>query len=512
MAITRQVRQGGVAGEQLRRLLGSTRAIGSLLALCSILLYHPLISLPPVQDDWGIFGTLFSEGVWDGLISGMTPQGGLFYRPLPWPLFGLQYSLFRDDLACFHVAMILAHAATGTMIFLILTRLTGSRAVALASALLTVAAASVSLEPLAWMVGIYDIGGAFLATLSFHLFLKGRIRASCLAFLLAALTKEATLFLPFLLWGAARGLPLPPGRSGRVLCHFVVAGVIILGRAAPAFWGLPPGSAYALQFAPAPLGASLLRYLGWGLQGILPIPLGSALLPAAVPIGAVLLSSALLAAVLRVHPRGRRVRNGRVIALLAGWTILALAPALPLADHPFRYYITYALPPLASIAVIGLRELAFLRPFPGAGLLLPGILPAGALIAGFLHVQGAVGAGLFQNAFPGENRIPGKGAEVLLVRETLRSLHGNLPPGSRLAFEGIDTPVFGGATGPRIWYGDPSITVETWGGSGGGSPTDGPALSSLKDRPCFLFVMEMKGTETTGRLIEQPVDFPAELP
>jgi hypothetical protein len=225
----------------------------------------------------------------------------------------------------------------------------------------------------------------------------------------------------------------------------------------------------------------------------------------------VLLLSSLLPVMLPGRPRGRRIRDGRIIALLAAWALFALAPALPLTDHPFRYYLVYAVPPLAAIAVMGLRGWGGLCPLSGAGNLFTAILPAGALVAGFLHVQGAVGAGLFQNPVPGENRIPGKGAEVRLVRETLHSLHPDLPPGSRLVFEGIDTPLFGGATGPQIWYGDPSISVETRGGSEQ-PDEERSAPSSERKGPRFLFVLEMQGTETTGRLIEQPVDFPSEYP
>jgi tetratricopeptide (TPR) repeat protein len=130
-----------------------------------------------------------------------------YYRPVMTIGFILCYQVFGPLAYGFHLASLLLHAAVVIMIFLFAQRLLRGRSAAFAAAALF-ALHPIHVESVAWISAVTDLEVTFFYVLTFWCFLQvgeqrgGRViwaqAALVVSFLLALLSKEQALTLPFL--------------------------------------------------------------------------------------------------------------------------------------------------------------------------------------------------------------------------------------------------------------------------------------------------------------------------
>ena len=316
------------------------------------------------------------------------------------------------------------------------------------------AAVAIHLDPLAWAVGIYDVGGAFFFFLGLWLFLRERFISSAFAYLLGCLFKESLILLPIILI-AHLLLMTPAGQIKAWMAHrwpyalpFVIVMVIValikLMGASPVQF--PDNHPYVIDFYGPHVAKNIRLYLSWMTQGMLPYltrlrfsdPLA---LTAVVLTGYVLI----FASIARTQSR-----HARVVGFLVIWILVALLPVLFLPNHTYRYYATYSLPAYIALLLYLIQHAALLVHLPAlySRRLLIGI--AVFAISGSI-VQGTriYGEALHQRTFvSGTNHLIARAAYVELVRNGLAQRLPEVPETSSLIIGNVDLWAFNKDSGP----------------------------------------------------------------
>ena len=171
---------------------------GSILSII-FAVYWQSVSLPFIQDDWGLIEFARTNGPLALIRSTIDPSNSFFYRPLAKGYLFLMYRVFGANPLPFHLAALAVHAFNAFLVALIVNRITRDRVIGFLTALIYAAAIAIHLDPLAWAVGIYDVGGALFFLLSLWLFMRGRILLSVLVFFIGLLVKESIIVLPVIL-------------------------------------------------------------------------------------------------------------------------------------------------------------------------------------------------------------------------------------------------------------------------------------------------------------------------
>lgn len=145
-------------------------------------------------------------------------------------------------------------------------------------AIIYVAAVAIHLDPLAWAVGIYDVGGAFFFFLGFWLFLRERLGASALAYLLGCLFKESVIILPIILIShmvfmtPAGQIKAQLVRQWSYAVPFAIIMVIftifkLMGTSPLRF---PDNHPYVIDLFGSHIANNMLLYIWWMSQSIIP--------------------------------------------------------------------------------------------------------------------------------------------------------------------------------------------------------------------------------------------------
>ena len=188
--------------------------------------------------------------------------GGNFYRPVQSLSYAIDYSLWRLDPFGYHLTNILIHAGNAVLVYLLLLALTGRRDISFMTALLF-AVHPASTEAVDYVSGRADLLAAFFMYLSLLCSVawerlsvrQGRHTATrvflfliaVLSFVLALLTKEATVVLPLFVLLCLFCFKMtrpetetqPPGRRWGMQCSlFIIAAVYMVIRTV-AFSGNP---------------------------------------------------------------------------------------------------------------------------------------------------------------------------------------------------------------------------------------------------------------------------------
>ncbi len=166
--------------------------------LCAII-YWPAVKYPYVQDDWQVLNVVLPGDAPVLPVANLLPEGQLLYRPLPWIYFVLVSRFFGASAVGHHVISLFLHVCTSLLVLFVVQRLVRREFVASLAALMYLAAVCIHMDPLLWLVGMYDLGAAFFFFLSLALFLKGNDLSSAASFGGGLLCKEAVLPLPAIL-------------------------------------------------------------------------------------------------------------------------------------------------------------------------------------------------------------------------------------------------------------------------------------------------------------------------
>ena len=182
----------------------------TLACAVAFLVYIPTLGFQFVYDDkpqviqnpaihaWRYWPHYFTTHVWGELYPNVR---GDYYRPLFLVWFRINHALFGVNPKGWHLTTILCHVAVTYLVFVLSRRLTGSRGIAFASAVLF-AVHPVHIESVAWVSGVSDPFmalswiGSFLAFLEFFESRRGKWLALALVlFVVGLLQKETAVVL-----------------------------------------------------------------------------------------------------------------------------------------------------------------------------------------------------------------------------------------------------------------------------------------------------------------------------
>lgn len=427
-----------------------------LLGVVVFACYGRVLTMPLVQDDWGLLTELRQGSFLSVVAHAFSPRGQLFFRPLGRIYLAAMFRGFGDNAAPIHLASLLLHTGASYLVLRVIRRLTGRAATGLAVALLYAAAVAVHQENLVWAAAAYDLGGAVFSLWSFDRFLAQRRWASVALFVVALLFKESLVALPlvfaFHVWLGAR----PRSAAMRALWPFAA---VMLAYAAVKATGisprhLPPDHPYFLSVGGHAL-RNVWQYACWMLQSFAPIGTPDIEGFRLAANDALLV----LAAALWLGLRGRAgAVSMRVAALLAAWSALSLAPVLCLPNHTYRYYAGAALP-----GFIGLTCLAAQMLFVGTALgrrrvaaaVLSAILAADVVQSNRVLRQGCAQHTLSD----GTGLLVRRACLVRVVRRGLLRELPHPPDGAVILLGGVDLWAFDKDAGPREWLRNDTLKV-----------------------------------------------------
>ena len=147
----------------------------------------------------------FTSRAWAYASEEVALSLGSYYRPLMDALLTINYALFGDSAVGWHMVNALIHVAVTLLVFVVLRALTNRPWVAAVSACLF-AVHPAHAEPVAWISGVTDLLMTVFLLPAFYFYLRYRksnrkylIPLSLVFYLLALLSKETSLALPFII-------------------------------------------------------------------------------------------------------------------------------------------------------------------------------------------------------------------------------------------------------------------------------------------------------------------------
>ncbi|MCI0416183.1 hypothetical protein L0222_25695 [bacterium] len=339
-------------------------AFQSILSLLIVVLYWGTFSYPYIMDDWRFLYYFDSTPDWMRFLDYYDPNE--FYRPFGWLYFYFIVNTFGNLSIGFRILNLLVLFASSLVFKAIAFRLLRNEVLAWASAAWFVFSGTLLMDPLMWMVGMYDLGALLFFLLSILFFLEKKPWFSAGCYLAALLFKEGPFFLPVILFAysicsadvSSAQFRRRDARAtfSNILPHGVVMFLYVL------LWFTRAGAtekhAYQVDFWGMHFITNFIKYLIWIVEGLT----GRANLHDnwnwGIPIFAVVLAL-LLALFKNLESLHSRIReNLRLIYLLLLWGAVCLLPVLFLPNHSYRYYLIYSYPAIILLLVL-LFDLAF---------------------------------------------------------------------------------------------------------------------------------------------------------
>jgi hypothetical protein len=431
---------------------------GFVLAAAVLAVYWEVLRYPFIQDDWWSVRAAMASPLGELLRGVFNPFHQLFYRPLGMTYFFLYERVFGLNPLAFHVINLAVHVTNSVLILAVALLVSRSRSVALATAVLYATAATVHLDPLLWMVGIYDLMGACCFFSGLLLFILGKPRLSGLSYLLGLLFKESVLLLPVVLlaWLLWEGEEAIRRRKGVVrnlsphLCVLVVYLSLKLLGLSP--FGFASSFPYHIALSETGFLRNLLDYSTLGL-GVL-VPFSSSGRLAAV----------IVVVVLAALGASAKIKGGSPVPahwpFLSLWVVAGIALALPLVNHWYRYYLTYSFPAGVLIVLLTLRQ--------SYGVLYGRQRVAAIFLVCWLAVQ-TLSAGVYvfrrdkagiSAAYEyGTNNLIYQGNGVIAVFDYLQRTHPSVPNNTVFIIDGVWLAAFGDASAFCAFYREGGITA-----------------------------------------------------
>jgi hypothetical protein len=447
-----------LAGSQqsgLRRQL-----IFAVFLLISIVaVYWRIFKYPFIQDDWYIIDSLRSLGNLGYLSTIFSATENLFYRPIGQLYFFVIYNLSHLDPSGFHVAALSIHFCNSFLVVAIARKLTEDTVISWSAGFLYAVAITIHMDSMLWMVGIYDIGGAFFFFLALLLFIKRRTTLSAITYCLALFTKESTIILLPIIFlyqlcqdEREKQFIRKFINQVRKLWLYEVILIIYLLIRIPSLALVPidTENPYRIQFAGGHIIDNISLFFKWAFEGLNPY--------FELQWNEVIIIVVFVILFIIIH-RKSKVEQIKLF-FLEGWLVFGLLPVIFLTNHFFRYYLTYSFPAFIIIILYGVRALASRTSLKrnvtvGAGIV--GI--AAIVISSSLYFAKLDRQGLNVPTIQGLGNLTRKGAVVQMVQNYLLSKYPSLPDHATIVFNWVPTVSFGRSIGPRIWYNDSTIHV-----------------------------------------------------
>ena len=293
-----------------------------------------------LSDDFALLHTNVGQSAGD-LLNPFLQQStsraaGGSYRPLTEAVIGLEYLLWGNSPVAFHLTSLLLHALCSLLCLWLVKVLVPPRpAVALTAGLLF-AVHPVHGDAIFWLSARSDLLCTFFFLLSMILYVRGRgpdrrrapTLGSVLCFILALLSKEVALSLPFLVVLLDLAAPSPESFRQRFKRHVPRFGVYAL--VALAYLGLRLTVLPTMGYARFP-GVGTALYNMFIYFKLLVLPMNTGVGPRAL----VVVTLAILVLVV-MFLRYARMGDRRNLVLAAAWMVTIIFPML---DVPRRWQL-----------------------------------------------------------------------------------------------------------------------------------------------------------------------------
>jgi len=441
-----------------------------ILAVGMLVAYAKIFRFPFIQDDWGWIYRFRTESPQSLFRTFFTPTGVLFFRPLALSYLYGMYRIFGVNPVPFHVVALLMHFANACLLIAIMRRVTRDELVPYAIGFVYAFAVAIVLDPLLWAVGIFDLGASSLFLLSMYFFMKERPVASAVAYLVGCLFKETVIVLPVILFAYALMARAESRMTLRTLLRrrlapiavalCVIVAIKMMGRRPTELGATDPY--YVLFFGRDSLYI-LSIYVACLCQSL--VPFGNIKGPSFKPVGVWLLILFVVCVWLVTRRRRGKPVADRALArefwFFAAWYWTVVLPLLLMPNHAYRYYMMYALPAFVALMFTEARLLIsavrlghrFERAFIFG-------LALFAVLSSAICAQTVFNGGMEMNSLlVGTNSLVRKATLVNLVHDGLLKLAPALPPNAVIVLANVDVWAFNKDSGPRIWYGDRTISV-----------------------------------------------------
>lgn len=423
------------------------------IAAVVLLVYAPTLRYPFIQDDWDILAELHGAGTRAFLAGALTPAAKLFFRPVGLVYFALMHAVFGLNAVAYHAAALVIQAVNGILVARLASRFAKDPLVGWSAGIIYVTAVNIHLEPMLWIVGIYDLAAVLFALLAVDRYLAGRYRSSAFAMAAALLSKESAVYLfvaliVFATYTSASWKTL--WRHGAITAGYLLAKAF--GSTAAA---LDPSHPYYLHVDAASLRTTIGIYGRWGIDALMPLkwPIGDALVHSLAQGRWLALASAALVGAFGVYVlrAASTPHLRRAVACAAAWGLISILPVVPLVRHQLAYYLTPALPAMAILCAIAIGCIAT------ALALQPRALAAVVIM--WAAVATASSTAAVAASPPAGQTLIRRAQVVSTIAGALHSRFASVPRGSVFVFDGVDVASFSGSAGPRVWYGDPTLAV-----------------------------------------------------
>lgn len=374
------------------------------------------------------------------------------------------YRLFGENPIPFHLLSLFIHFVNSLLVALVIRRVTKNGRIACFSAILYSASLAVDLDSQLWMVGIYDLLCVLFFLLSLLFFLHRKLALSVIAFVLSLLSKESSFMLPAILLSyhilyerthldsmkvvtRKRILPAMVATSSFVIIMFLSLLPKILGHVL--YVDFPATHPYVIKLFGTHVVVNLVAYPAWMIQTFLPFmrtrdPIFVAFV--------VIFGVFTLWAVKHLFSQRREATVMANVFFFFIWIVLALGPAMFLANHRYGYYAVYALPAFLAFVLVLFDNAIRIK--------IPGQFSRIMIIV----VATVVCSSMYQSHVLFKYRLHdgiSRAAIASDIRSGLMRYLPNPPNGAILVFDGLDTEFFAKENGPRFWYKNGSIDVYT---------------------------------------------------
>jgi hypothetical protein len=452
--------------------LSRTRLVRFGLALSLLLtilvVYWRVFSYSFIYDDWALLRSVKFDDTATYFKNAFFPQGVVLYRPIGLSYFYLMYSLFKLNPLGFHLASLMIHLVNSIFVVAIVKKILQDEFTAWIVGFLYAAAVTIHMEPLLWLAGFYDLGGALFFFSSILLFVHRRYVPSALIYLAGLMAKESVMALPIIVlmivpflegsyqlsFGSLRNL------LSKLWLHFLILSFYLIAKAVEQSPIAVPGDyPFRVELMGPHIGIHLVKYATWALLTLLPWKeAGDAewvLFLAMVGFFA----SIVLLELVRLPTRAAEleVKMQRNMLLWTTWVIGGLLPVFFLKQHVAKYFLIYSLPAFVVLFILGLRMiLRSCRVRVSVINLIVLILSLSSVVSSSYYLPVKIEAGKY---IDGTFNLLKKAELTEQVETFLLKEYPVIRPGASLVFWGVETRSFAFAAGPQVWYNDSTLRV-----------------------------------------------------
>lgn len=361
---------------------GRSLLLATILVFSIFIVYRGILCLPYVGDDWAILHKMAFRTPREILLLSIDTSL-LQIRPLQYLYTWAFLALCGTYSSIFHIPAIIAHTCNALLLVYLMRLITRSTAIAWVIGALYAIAICIHLMPQMWLVGSSDIIGPFFFFASFTCLIRKQHTFSAIAFLMALLFKEFALaLLPVMVlylvvenWHKRGAVGAVSQAVKRLIAHVVIAVPFLVYKLMflPSPMKFAPDHPYKMSLTGPHVIKNGVIYCLCLLQTVLPFEISTprklvrALLSGSVQdiafLGLFLCGIvALCVAAISIRKRPRRVVEWNcksLYTLLVVWSIMGMAPVYFLPNHVDAYYMTYSLPALLAIILLGVRSIAW---------------------------------------------------------------------------------------------------------------------------------------------------------